>query len=253
MKGTTMSALSIVLPAYNEERNLPGCMGSLRETFAGTDYEVLIVDDGSSDGTLAEARRLAAEDPARVTVLAHDRNRGMGAALRTGYEAARGDYVTYCPADFAMSAADWASFAAALGRADVLVGRRLRREGYSPLMRFNSWLYLRLVRLLFGLHLRDVAWISVYRRDLVRQVTITQQGFAMLVEIIVKLRDLGASFREVDCRMQRRTIGTPSSARFSVMWRTLTGVLGFWWTYRRVSPAPTPRPVPTDAPGATPS
>jgi hypothetical protein len=72
----------------------------------------------------------------------------------------------------------------------------------------------------------------------------------MLVEILVKLRDLGATFREIDCRMQPRTIGKPSSARLSVMWRTLTGLLGFWWTYRRASPASPSHTVTTHLPGA---
>jgi hypothetical protein len=130
-----------------------------------------------------------------------------------------------------------------LGRADVLVGCRLRREGYNPLMRFNAWLYPWLVRALFGLRLRDVNWICVYRRDLVEQVVVTQRGIPMLTEILVKLRDLGASFLEVDCRMQPRRVGVPSASRFRVMWRTLTGLLQFWRQYRR--PALHPRSVST--------
>jgi dolichol-phosphate mannosyltransferase len=213
----------------------------LHRTFVGSSYEVVIVDDGSSDETLAVARQLAAEHPESVRVLGHDRNLGFGAALRTGFGQANGRYVTCCPADFEMTSADWNPFASALGQSDVVVGCRVRREGYNSLMRFNSWLYPKIVRVLFGLQLRDVNWISVYRLDLARRVTITQNGVPMLVEILVKLRDLGATFREVDCRMQPRRIGKPSAARFSVMWRTLTGLVRLWWlgyfpTRRRHSP-----------------
>jgi dolichol-phosphate mannosyltransferase len=225
--------LTVVVPAWNESANLPGCLGALRGTLAHTDYEIVIVDDGSKDDTLAVAYRLAAEDPARTRVLAHDSNQGLGAALRTGFAAARGRYVTCCPADFRATPEDWAPFAAGLGKADVVVGCRVRREGYNPLMRFNAYLYPRLVRLLFGLRLRDVNWISIYRSDLVRQVTITQRGIPMLTEILVKLRDLGATFVEVDCRMQPRLVGVPSAARVRVMWRTLTGLFQLWWSYRR--------------------
>lgn len=225
---STPPTLTIIVPAFNEEANLALCVRTLHTTFAGSSYEVVIVDDGSSDHTLAVARRLAAESAERVRVLGHDRNQGFGAALRTGFGKANGRYVTCCPADFEMTSADWEPFASAVGQADVVVGCRVSREGYNSLMRFNSWLYPKIVRALFGLQLRDVNWISVYRLDLARRVTITQSGVPMLVEILVKLRDLGATFREVDCRMQPRRIGKPSASRFSVMCRTFTGLLRLW-------------------------
>jgi hypothetical protein len=120
-------------------------------------------------------------------------------------------------------------------------------------MRFNSWLYPHLVATLFGLKLRDVNWICVYRRDLLSRITITQRGIPMLVEILVKLRDLGASFVEVDCRMQASTVGKPSAGRLKVMWRTLTGLLGFWWAYRRQPRPAAVRPVPSNTPAEPPT
>ena len=204
--------LTVVVPVYNEEANLPACLRTLSGTLAGSSHENLIVDDGSADGTLAIARQLAAERPETVRVLTHERNRGFGAALRTGFAEAQGKYVTSCPADFEMTPEDWQPFAEAMGSADVLVGCRHRREGYNPLMRLNSWVYPKLVRLLFSLRLRDVNWISVYRRELMREVSITQTGIPMMVEILVKLRDQGATFREVDCRMQPRRVGKASAA-----------------------------------------
>jgi glycosyltransferase involved in cell wall biosynthesis len=216
--------LSVVVPAWNEAGNLPRCAETLAATLDGSSYEILIVDDGSTDATATVAAALAAARPERVRVLTHASNQGLGAALHTGFRAARGEFVTCCPADFLMAPEDWFPFAVALGRADVLVGCRVRREGYNPLMRFNAWLYPRLVRALFGLRLRDVNWICVYRRALVEQVVLTQRGIPMLTEILVKLRDLGATFLEVDCRMQPRQVGVPSASRFRVMWRTLRGL-----------------------------
>jgi glycosyltransferase involved in cell wall biosynthesis len=236
---SSIPLLTIVVPAWNEAANLPICLSRLHATFAGSSYEIVVIDDGSQDETLAVAQRLAAEQPEQVRVLAHDGNQGFGAALRTGFGAARGRYVTCCPADFEMTPAGWSPFASALGQADVVVGRRIRREGYNLLMRFNSWLYPKLVRALFGLPLCDVNWISVYRRELVQCVAITQSGIPMLVEILIKLRDLGATFREVDCRMQPRRIGKPSAARFRVMWRTFIGLLKLWWNYRLAKPKST--------------
>jgi glycosyltransferase involved in cell wall biosynthesis len=233
--------LSVVVPAWNEAENLPVCLRGLRETLGMTPAEILVVDDGSSDWTLAVAKRLAAEWPDGVRIVSHERNLGLGAALLTGFRESRGTYVMCCPADFLMTPDDWRPFASALGQADVLVGCRIRREGYNALMRFNAWLYPRLVNGLFGLRLKDVNWICLYRRDLVARVVITQRGIPMLTELLVRLRDLGASFHEVDCRMQPRRIGTPSAARVSVMWRTLRGLGELWWSYRRASTTRRPR------------
>lgn len=239
-------SLSVVIPAFNEGDNLSACVETLAATLdcEGTSYEILIVDDGSTDTTLEEARDLAGRFPGRIRIEVHGVNRGLGAALATGFAAARGRHVTLCPADFRMRPEDWAPFGSALGRADVIVGRRRGRAGYSLLMRFNAWLYARLVRALFGLDLGDVNWICVYPRDLIDRVTITQPGIPMLAEILVRLRDLGASFREVECRMQARTAGRPSAGRVTVMWRTLAGLISFWWTYH-----PPRRPASSPAPG----
>jgi glycosyltransferase involved in cell wall biosynthesis len=231
----SVANVCVVVPAFNEELNLPGCLAALHatlETFPNP-YVIIIVDDGSHDRSLEIARRLASERPDRVSVLAHERNQGLGAALRTGFAAATADYVTCCPADFPVTPDDWAPFAAALGTADVIVGCRRRREGYNLLMRFNAWLYPKLVAALFGLRLRDVNWICIYRRKLVERVTITQSGIPMLTEILVKLRDEGATFREVDCRMRLRTAGTPSAAKLKCMWRTLIGLFAVWYTHHR--------------------
>src|SRR4051794_23875497 len=92
--------VTVVVPAWNESANLPGCLHALRATLADCEFEIVIVDDGSDDDTRAVAGRLADVDAARTRVLAHEVNQGLGAALRTGFGAARGQYVTCCPADF---------------------------------------------------------------------------------------------------------------------------------------------------------
>ena len=225
--------LSVVLPAYNEEALLDGCVRALHGALASLQVaaEIIIVDDGSRDGTPAIADRLAGELPGVIAL--HQANQGIGGAFRTGVQRATGEYLILWPADMPAEPADLAPYTAQFGRADVIVGVRQQLLGYNPLMRFNAWLYPRLVATLFGLRLRDVNWIHAYRRSLFTRITLTQRGIPMLVEALVRLRDLGASFVEVDVRMKLRLGGVASAGRLKVMWRTLTGLLAFWKLWRQ--------------------
>jgi dolichol-phosphate mannosyltransferase len=225
--------LTVVLPAYNEEALLADCVRRLHSSLAtlGVRAEIVIVNDGSRDRTPRIADELAGTLPGVVAV--HQPNQGIGGAFRTGTQRATGDYLILWPADMPAEPRDLAPYVEQFGRADVIVGVRRQRLGYNPLMRLNAWIYPRLVATLFELELRDVNWIHAYRRDLFRRVTLTQRGIPMLVEALVRLRDLGASFVEVDVEMKVRLGGVASASRFKVMWRTLTGLFAFWKLWRR--------------------
>lgn len=229
-------ALSVVVPAYNEEVLLDGCVRQLHAALASlrVSAEIIIVNDGSRDRTREIADRLALDLSGIVAV--HQANQGIGGAFRTGTTRATGDYIMLWPADMPAEPADLAPYTDQFGRADVIVGVRRQRLGYNPLMRFNAWLYPRLVAALFDLHLRDVNWIHAYRRELLTRITLTQRGIPMLVEALVRLRDLQATFVEVDVQMKTRLGGVASASRLKVMWRTLTGLLGFWKLWRKTRP-----------------
>jgi glycosyltransferase involved in cell wall biosynthesis len=242
MKGTEIQArdaasvgLSLVVPAFNEEALLEATVRSLRQACDGLQVggEVIIVDDGSRDRTGAIADRLAGA-LSGVTAL-HQENRGLGGAFRAGAARAEGTYLMLWPADMPASAAYLAPFARQFGAADVIVGCRRRRVGYNLLMRANAWIYPRLVAALFNLDLPDVNWISAYRRDRFARIGLTQQGIPLLVEALVRLRDAGATFVQVEVEMKPRLGGVPSASRLPVMWGTLTGLLTFWRTWRRES------------------
>jgi len=236
MSAATTYPLTVIVPAFNEEPLLAATVGGLRRALQelGVAAEIVIVNDGSRDRTGAIADELARQDPA--VVACHQANQGLGGALRTGIAVAHGEYVLTWPADMSVTRDDLAPFVSRLGAADVLVGVRSRRHGYNALMRLNSRVYPRLVGRLFDLHLRDVNWIHLYRTALLRRITLTQRGIPMLVEALVKLRDLGASFLEVPSEMKTRAAGVASASRLRVMGRTLRGLLQFWWQWRRERP-----------------
>jgi glycosyltransferase involved in cell wall biosynthesis len=233
-------ALSVVVPAFNEEALLDDAVRRLRRTLDELRLaaEIIIVNDGSRDRTGPIADHLANE--LSGVVACHQENQGIGGAFRHGASVATGDYLILWPADMPADPSDLAPYTAEFGRSDVIVGVRRRRVGYNPLMSINSWLYPRLVGFLFDLHLRDVNWIHAYRRTQFLKIRLTQRGIPMLAEALVRLRDLGATVVEVDVEMKERLGGVPSASRLRVMRRTLSGLFSLWWTWRwepRTTPA----------------
>jgi hypothetical protein len=222
----------MVVPAFNEEAMLDGCIRFMSEALrtVGIEHEIILVDDGSQDRTGEISDRLAREVP--FVQVYHQVNRGIGGAFRTGVQASRGQYVALWPVDMPCRAADLQPYIGCLGRASVIVGCRRRREGYNPLMVINAWLYPRIVFGLFGLWLRDVNWICFYDGQMLRDIRLTQSGIPMLTEILVRLRDCGATFLEADVEMTARVSGIPSAARPRVMWKTLIGLLQLWSKWR---------------------
>lgn len=224
--------LSVVVPAFNEEATLDRGVRTMSEALRaiGVEHEIILVDDGSQDRTGEISDRLAREVP--FVRVYHQINQGIGGAFRTGLQASRGQYVVLWPADMPCRAADLQPYIECLGKASVIVGCRRRREGYNALMLMNSWLYPRIVFGLFGLRLRDVNWICFYDGQTLREIPLTQSGIPMLTEILVRLRDRGATFLEVDVEMTARASGTPSAARPRIMFETLIGLLQLWRRWR---------------------
>src|SRR5262245_23874953 len=158
--------LSLVLPAYNEAEGIEAAVAEADAALGRfvDDYEILVVDDGSRDGTGAAVTELARER-SHVRLLRHECNRGYGAALRTGFEAARGDRVAFTDADCQFDLAELEHLVTACDRTPIVVGYRIGRK--DPWQRrFFSWGYNQLVRRLIGTGVRDCdCALKVFRRD----------------------------------------------------------------------------------------
>ena len=239
-------ALSVIVPAYNEERELEAAVRALRKTLdeMKRPAEIIVVDDGSKDrtGVIADSLAVLLKDVRAY----HQANKGIGGAFQAGAALARGEYIMLWPVDMPATPADFAPYLEHMGEADVIVGCRRKRVGYNPLMRLNAWIYPRLVKTLFRLRVRDVNWIHAYRRSAFVRIRLTQDGIPMLAEVLVRLRDAGATFEEVDVDMKARRQGVPSASRLRIMWATLAGLFSFWDTWkmeRQAQPKKKPRAI----------
>ncbi|MBI4229450.1 MAG: glycosyltransferase family 2 protein [Planctomycetes bacterium] len=219
--------VSFIIPCFNERENLPRLVEEALATLPGLlpEFELLLVDDGSADGTREEAQRLARLDPC-VRALAHERNRGMGAAIRTGLAQARFPWSMSVPGDGQFDPARVADFLPHRPDADLLLGCRTNRvEGVRR--RLVSWVNRTLIRILFLVRVQDPAWVKMVRTDLARRCNLTSDGFFWETEILVRASRLGAHLRDVPtaCRSREHGVSTASTLRSVV--RTALAMLRF--------------------------
>ena len=211
-----LSSLSFFFPAYNEEEHVAAMVQQAVDILPryASDLEITVVDDGSRDGTAATADALAARHPA-VRAVHHARNRGYGAAVRTGLAAATKDFVFYTDGDQQFDIADLGRLIAVLEGADAVVGYRLvRRDPWRR--RVIAWVYNRLIRLLFGGGFRDVdCAFKLFRRgvfELVPPTSIRSNGAFFSAELLLTLRAAGLSVRQVGVPHYPRLAGLPKGA-----------------------------------------
>lgn len=201
-----LGAISVVIPAFNESERIAR---TLRETDAamaafGSSYEIVLVDDGSSDDTIARAQEAAAELP-HVRLVHMERNAGKGWALVRGAQLAHGDFVMFMDADLDVHPRQLAILHRALieDGADVVIGSKLHPESqiaYPPRRRVLSLGYYVLVRALFRLPVRDTqTGLKLYRRTVLEQIVprLLVKRFAHDLEALVNAHRLGFRIVEV--------------------------------------------------------
>jgi glycosyltransferase involved in cell wall biosynthesis len=187
--------LSIVMPVFNERTTLPAVLEKVASV--SFDKEIVIVDDGSTDGT-REYLQQTDQDPGEgIRVFFHDRNRGKGAALRTGFREVQGDLVIIQDADLEYDPKDYPALLAPIldGRADVVYGSRFLGGPHRVLF---FWHYvgnklLTLVsNMLTNLNLSDMeTCYKVFRSEVIKNLAFSSDGFDIEAEITVKVAKAG--------------------------------------------------------------
>jgi glycosyltransferase involved in cell wall biosynthesis len=221
--------VSVIIPAFNEASTITDCLRAVHGRNPTLELELIVVDDGSTDGTEAAVGRFTGLP---VLYLRHDKNRGKGAAVRTGLVQATGDVVLIQDADLEYDPADYPALLQPFLNSDVQVvfGSRKTKKGY--IFRYHRYYigarFVTLVtNLLFGANLTDEpTCYKVLRRELIQSLNLRCDGFAFCPELTAKILKRGIPIQEVPISYRPRSIGEGKKIRWT------DGLQAVWTLFR---------------------
>lgn len=215
-----MVSISIFFPCYNEQENVTRTFEKALMVLEklDADFEIIIVDDGSSDETWAIAREIAERDE-RVRVVRHARNLGYGAALQSGFEAATKELVFYTDGDGQFDFGEMPPLLELTDRYDIVSCYRLDRQD-SALRRLNGWCWTKLVCLVFGLKIRDIdCAFKLYKREIFDRIELSSTGALIDAEILARATAKGYRITQKGVHHYPRMAGKQSGASLRVICR----------------------------------
>jgi glycosyltransferase involved in cell wall biosynthesis len=226
--------LSLVLPAYNEEGNIERAVREAASAAAALtpEFELVVVDDGSRDGTAGRLSSLQSELGPRLQVVRHEANRGYGAALRSGFQAARGHLVFYTDADNQFDLTELRGFLPLMDEWDAVLGYRARRR--DPRLRlFTSRVFNQLAAWTLGLKVRDVnCSFKLFRGDLLRSMPLVSDDFMIDAELVARLQRMTPRVTEMGVTHLPRAAGRSTVRPWHVP-NTLASLARLWLSLRR--------------------
>ena len=221
-----VASLAVFFPAYNEQdiiaKTVEGAGKAISQL--ADDYEIIVVDDGSADDTAKIVEKLAAQDP-HVRLVRHERNRGYGAALRTGFASARKELIFFSDADGQFDLQELSGLLPLLNRAPVVLGYRIRRSD-PPHRLFIAKVYNLIVRAVFGLRVRDIdCAFKLFRRGALEQVQLESNGAFISSELLIKLKRRDVPMVERGVHHYPRTTGASKGATVGVILKTIRDII----------------------------
>lgn len=225
-----VESISAFFPCYNDEATIASMVNAAVKTVeeVGADGEVIVINDGSTDGSQEVLEDLSDSQP-WLRIVVHEHNRGYGGALLSGFAAATKEWVFYTDGDAQYDATELAVLVdAASDDVDVVQGYKLQR-GDNLARRAIGRVYHRFVRALFGLNIRDTDCdFRLIRRTLLERVDLVHSTGVICVEMVRKFQDAGARFVEVPVHHYPRTHGRSQFFRPSSVLRSLRDLAALW-------------------------
>lgn len=222
--------ITVIFPAYNEEQNIRSAIARALEAMRPRFhvFELLIIDDGSTDRTGEIAEDLA-KTYSEITVIHNRQNLGLGETLYRGFQCARGELVIQNAMDYPFDLCDLDKMIPHLEDADVIVAVRNGHAGYTPYRKLASRVNRFILRRLFNPKLRDYNYTQVFKREVLSAAWPRSRSTVFMVpEIIIRACELGFRIKEVDIDYHPRLFGEATSGKPKVIVRCLHDMFMFW-------------------------
>lgn len=220
--------ISVIFPCYNEEQNILKQISTANAVLdkITDDYEIIVVNDGSTDGTKALLEKITSEN-AKIKVISHKTTLFYGETLKTGFKYATKDLVFYTSMDNQYDVGQISDFLQYINSNDVVIGYRAKRK--DPLYRiFIARTYNLLIRILYSLKVKDIdCAFKLFRKDVLSNLQIKSHYSFIDAEILLKAKKAGYSIKELEVTHYPRIFGS-STVRFKTIFLTLTEIIKFW-------------------------
>ncbi len=234
--------LSIIVPAYNEAGHIKDNLAEISKalkSFAGDDYEIIAVNDGSKDKTGEEIKEACLED-SHIVPAGYEANRGKGGAICEGVRHSRGSIVGFIDADLDLSPDLIEGYVRAMedNRADIVIGSKMHKDSeleYPFARKFVSFGYYVMLKVLFGLKCHDTqTGLKLYRGELIRQVAPIQKikGYAFDIEMLALASRGGKTLIEMPVKLDYSRNTSFGRIRFKDVFKMFTDTWKIWWDLR---------------------
>ena len=214
--------ISIIIPVFNEEKNLPILHTKISNVFKDLDrdYEVIYIDDGSTDGSFKILKEIESKDE-KVMLISFDRNYGQTAALDMGFHSARGNFILTMDADLTYDVSDLIRILNELKNSDVIIGYRCNRKETDGLIKHISSKAANYIRnKLLGENFKDAGcFLRGYRKECIEKITL-YKGFQVFMCSLMKTR--GYKVREIEVRTYPRIYG---KSKYNIRNRLFKGLV----------------------------
>jgi len=228
------SSISLLVPACNEETTLASVvergMAVLQQ--CSSDFEIIILDDASTDGTAAVIEELHRKYPEHIRALHHENNQGVAATFEELYRAASKEYVFLVSGDGQYPPEALLQCLPLAERHDIIVCQRAKKP-YRGYRKVVSWGFRWLPKILFGVDLYDSGSIKLVKRTIFDDVPVTSQSVFVEAERLIRASRKGYQIGRVDIDQAPRSAGTERGAKAGLVIRAVGDMLSLWWRLQR--------------------
>jgi glycosyltransferase involved in cell wall biosynthesis len=229
---TSLPSVSAFFPCYNDGGTIGRVVTLANKTLqeAVDDYEIIVVDDGSTDHSLTVLEELLRSRSVRLRLVRHRQNRGYGGALRTGFAEATKDWVFYTDGDAQYDVVELGKLLPLVDDGvDVLQGYKLKRQDPWHRLMIGA-AYRKAACMLFSLRVRDVDCdFRLLRRSVLQKIELEHNSGVVCLELVRKLQDVGARFVEVPVHHYRRSYGRSQFFTARRIAEVLIDMARLWW------------------------